>query len=248
MCGRFVAATPPADLAAYFSADFTEERLDPSYNVAPTDPIYGVVATANGRQLQVFRWGLVPMWAKDIKIGSKLINARAETLTTRHAFQSAFGRRRVLLPLDGFFEWKALPHTKTKQPMFIRRLDGEPMAVAGLWESWRDRGGNTGVDGGDGAGRRLHSATLITVRANAAMETVHDRMPAILPVSAWAQWLDPGNQDLDSLGALLVPSPDELLTMRPVSNAVNNVRNNGPELIDGLDPASLADAGRLEGL
>jgi putative SOS response-associated peptidase YedK len=228
MCGRFVSSTPPDELARYFNASPPETTLAPSHNVAPTDDIYAVVDAPGRSRLEIFHWGLVPFWAKDIKIGSKMINARAETLTTRNAFKPALLKRRCLIPLDGFFEWKKLAGTKLKQPMFIHRVDGEPLAVAGLWETWRDR------DNPDHA--VLHSATIITTAANATMAPVHDRMPVILAPVTWAEWLDPGNDDLASLGALLVPAPVGLLTMHPVSTAVNNVRFNGAELIDPADP------------
>lgn len=239
MCGRFVAATPPDELAAYFGATLAEtfaeggEPPPPNYNVAPTSDIYAVVDTPRGRELTVFHWGLVPVWAKDTKIGSKMINARAETLLEKRSFTPAFKQRRCIVPLDGFFEWKApagdAAGSKVKQPYFIHRLDGEPLAVAGLWERWRDKATPAGDEP-----LTLHSATLITVGANATMAPIHDRMPALLPASSWSQWLDPSNHDLVSLGELLVPAPNDLLTMHPVSTAVGNVRNKGPELIDPI--------------
>jgi putative SOS response-associated peptidase YedK len=233
MCGRFVAATPADELAKYFDAMVSEQLVEyedePNYNTAPTNDIYGIVETPRGRELQVFRWGLIPVWAKDMKIGSKMINARAETLTTKNAFKPAFQRRRMLVPMDGFYEWQKRSGSKTKQPMFIHRLDGEPLAIAGLWESWRDPAQSD-------PNVRLHSATIITVAANETMAPIHDRMPAVLAPSAWNDWLDPDNRDMESIGALLVPAPKGLLTVEPVSIAVNNVRNNGAELIEPVDP------------
>jgi putative SOS response-associated peptidase YedK len=228
MCGRFVSSTPPDELARYFSATPADTALPPSYNVAPTNDIYAVVDSADGPRLEVFHWGLVPIWAKDPRIGSKLINARAETLVTKNAFKPAMRKRRCLIPIDGFYEWKAIVGSKTKQPMFIHRVDGAPLAVAGLWETWRDRN--------DPEQRSLHSATIITTAANATMAPVHDRMPAILAPANWGQWMDRGNDDLATLGALLVPAPPGLLTMHPVSSAVNNVRSGGPELTQPADP------------
>jgi putative SOS response-associated peptidase YedK len=148
-------------------------------------------------------------------------------------------KKRCLSPMDGFYEWKAGepggPVTKSgkpaKQPMFINRLDGEPLAVAGLWSAWRDPAGDPSADW-------LHSATIITTSANATMTPIHDRMPVILPPSVWDEWLDPAHQDLDVLSGLLVPASDSLLTVRPVSTDVNNVRNKGPELIDPVDPGA----------
>ncbi|MCU1343747.1 MAG: hypothetical protein JWL70_13 [Acidimicrobiia bacterium] len=251
MCGRFVAATPPAELAQYFDVTLSEQVLAaehrPTYNGAPTDDIYGIVHTARGRELQVFRWGLVPLWAKDLKGGAKMINARAETLAVKNAFKPAFQRRRLLVPIDGFYEWKRQPGTKNKQPMFVHRVDGEPLAVAGLWETWRDPT--------DPEGRRLHSATIITVPANRTMEAVHDRMPAVMAPGAWDVWLDPSNEDLGALAGLLASAQDELLTMHAVSPAVNSVRTNHPELTAPLEVAGpnddwqlFADSGRPQSL
>jgi putative SOS response-associated peptidase YedK len=232
MCGRFVSSTPPDELARYFDAAPPEAALPSSFNVAPTNDVYAVVDTADGRHLEAFHWGLVPMWAKDIKIGSKMINARAETLAEKNSFKPALRKRRCIIPMTGFFEWKTIPGVKTKQPMFIHRLDGEPLAVAGLWETWRDRSAST-AESGD---QVLHSCTVITTAANATMAPVHDRMPVILAPSSWAEWLQWDNDDIGALGRLLVPAPVGLLTMHPVSTAVNNVRTKGPELIDEVEP------------
>jgi putative SOS response-associated peptidase YedK len=238
MCGRFVSSSPPEQISAYFGAEVAAPELPISYNVAPTDDIYGVVDTPSGRRLEVFHWGLVPVWAKDTKIGQRMINARAETLATNGAFKRAFEKYRCIIPADGFYEWQTLPGVgpkgkPDKQPMFIHRLDGEPLALAGLWSTWRDRAG--GVEA-----PWLHSVTIITTQANTTMAPVHDRMPVILSASAWSTWLDRRNTDVDSLGTLLVPATDDLLTLQPVGPAVNNVRNNGPELISALDEAGLS--------
>jgi putative SOS response-associated peptidase YedK len=225
MCGRFVAATPPDQVAAYFGAA-AEALLEPSWNVAPTNDVYAVLEDGGTRHLDAFRWGLIPSWAKDPKIGSRMINARAETLAEKNAYKAAFRKRRCLVPADGFYEWKALPGQKRKQPYFIHRADGEPVAFAGLWEVWR---------GPERDQEPLRTATIITTEANETMAPVHDRMPVILPASAWGDWLDRDNDDLETLGRLLVPAPPTLLTLRPVSTEVNNVRNKGPELIDEVE-------------
>ena len=180
----------------------------------------------------MFHWGLVPVWAKDTKIGSKMINARAETITEKSVFKSVFKKQRVIIPMDGFFEWQqgseGAALTKagkpSKQPMFIHRLDGEPLAVAGLWTTWRDK--NAGPDA-----PWLHSCTIITTAANGTMTPVHDRMPVMLPAATWNEWLDPANGNVEELQRLLIPAPDNLLTMHKVSTDVNNVRNRGAELI-----------------
>ncbi|HEX9260145.1 MAG TPA: SOS response-associated peptidase, partial [Acidimicrobiales bacterium] len=160
MCGRFVSATPPDQLAAYFGADVGPETLPARYNVAPTNDIWAVVETATGRRLEAVHWGLVPSWAKDVKLGQKMINARAETLLEKNVFKAALKRRRCLVPVDGFYEWKAVPGRKAKQPYYIHRSDGEPLAFAGLWETWRDPAGGSDAP-------VLHSATIVTVAANA---------------------------------------------------------------------------------
>src|SRR5215510_9246763 len=164
-----------------------------------------------------------------------MINARAETLATKNAYKPALKRRRCLIPADGFYEWKKLPDSKRKQPYFISRPDGERFAFAGLWEVWRgpkDAEGNRTED-------PLRSCTIITTTPNDTMALIHDRMPVILPPSAWDAWLDPANDDVEALGRLLVPAPAELITMHPVSVEVSNVRNRGPHLsepITVIDP------------
>ncbi len=239
MCGRYVSTSPPDQIARYFAAVPTETSLPANYNTAPTNDVYGIVEGADGvRRLEVFHWGLVPVWAKDMKIASKMINARSEGLATKPAFKAAFKRKRCLIPMDGFYEWKVTPGLvgpkgkPAKQPMFVHRLDGEPLAVAGLWEAWKDPANPDGP--------WLHSCSVITTNANETMSAVHDRMPVILPPAAWGTWLDRGNDDLVSLGQLLVPAPDNLLTMHTVSTAVNNVRNRGEDLIAPVDPGTPA--------
>jgi putative SOS response-associated peptidase YedK len=228
MCGRFVSASNPEEIAAYFDAAPPQTELTPSYNVAPTTDIYAVVEGADGsRRVEVFHWGLIPVWAKDVKIGQKMINARAETVATKGAYKADFKRHRCLIPMDGFYEWHAQPDRKPKQPYFVHRVDGEPLAVAGLWSTWRDKAAGPDADW-------LHSCTIVTTTANATMATIHDRMPVILPASAWETWLDPDNQDLDSLGKLLVPAPDTLLTLHPISTDVNKVANDDAHLIDPI--------------
>ena len=230
MCGRFVSATPADEVAQYFDAEAPESALEPSWNVAPTNDIYVVLEDGGVRRVAPHHWGLVPIWAKSPALGNKMINARAEGLADKNAFKHAFKRRRCIVPVDGFYEWQKLEGQKVKQPYFISRPDGEPLAFAGLWEEWKgpDRSGD----------QRLRSATIITTEANATMAPVHDRMPVILPPSAWDAWLDEDNADLDTLGRLLVPAPPEILTLRPVSTEVNNVRNKGAQLIERVEPAA----------
>lgn len=238
MCGRFVSASPPDEIARYFDAESPETALEPSYNVAPTNDVYAVTSDGGVRRVEAYHWGLVPKWAKDPKVGSKMINARSETLAAKNAYKSAFKRRRCIIPADGFYEWQRKPDAEPKpkgkkQPHYIHSSDGAPLAIAGLWEVWRPKSDSKGDEGGGGEGdETLHSCTIITTTPNATMAQLHDRMPVLLPASAWDEWLDPDNDDLETLGKLLVPAPAELITTYPVSTAVNSVRNKGPELLD----------------
>ena len=235
MCGRYVAAAPPSEIAKYFgAATLSETVLEPSFNVAPTNEVYAVVERDDERVLDHFRWGLVPLWAKDLAIGSKMINARSEGIATKNAYRHAFRKQRCIIPADGFFEWKVIQGEKRKQPMFIHRVDGEPLAFAGLWETWR---------GPDRDGDPLYTCTIITTSANETMAPVHDRMPVILPPDLWEQWLDPDMRDTDELVKFLKPAPASLLTLYPVSTAVNNVRNKGVEIL--VPKADVPEPGQL---
>jgi putative SOS response-associated peptidase YedK len=236
MCGRFVSSSPPDELAKYFDVEAVAESvLEPSFNVAPTSDVYVVVETGGLRRLDTFHWGLVPFWSKDPAAGNKMINARAETIAVKNAYKHSFTKRRCIIPADGFFEWKKVPGQKTKQPYFIQRSDGEPMAFAGLWEIWRP------ADDVERTSDPLRSCTIITGQPNEKVAAIHDRMPVMLPPSAWDVWLDPENDDLDALGKLLVPAPASLLHVHPVSRAVNNTRENGPELIEPAPEAAGQD-------
>ncbi len=193
-----------------------------------------MVADASAeRAVETFHWGLVPSWAKDTKIGSKMINARSETIAEKPAFKGLLKKHRLLIPMDGFYEWQqgaeGGPVTKAgkpaKQPMFIHRADGELLAVAGLWTTWRDR--TLGPDA-----PWLHSCAVITTGANDTMTPIHNRMPVILPSNRWTEWLDPTNADIAALQGLLLPAANDVLTMHAVSTEVNNVRNTGAQLID----------------
>ena len=185
------------------------------------------------RELRVVRWGLVPSWAKDVSIGSRMINARAETVSTKPAFRRAFARHRCLLPADGFYEWQAAgdgPHAR-KQPYFIHRPDGGVLAFAGIYELWRDRA----VPDGD-PDAWLWTAAIITTRAPDNLGQIHDRTPMVIEPARWADWLDPGQTDEATLRGLLAPAVSGGLTSYPVSTEVNSVRHNGPRLIEPVDP------------
>jgi putative SOS response-associated peptidase YedK len=231
MCGRFVSSSPPDELAKYFDVEQVAEKvLEPSFNVAPSNDVYVVLEQGGTRKLDAFHWGLIPFWAKDVKTGLKMINARAETVTSSGAYKHAFKKRRCIIPADGFYEWQKLAGRKAKQPMFIHRADGEPIAFAGLWELWRP------PDAKDDDDAIIRSCTIITGEPNDKVRPIHDRMPVMLPPNAWEQWLDPDNDDVESLSTLLVPAPSELLEVWAVSTAVNNVGSKGAELLTRVDP------------
>ncbi len=245
MCGRFVAASSPTLLAERFHAEETIEATVPDYNVAPREDVTVVRERAGEdhtrRLLSRLRWGLVPAWAKDPSVGDRMINARAETLTTSSAFQVAFAKRRCLIPADGFYEWRRVPPppgTKRarREPFFIHRRDGEPMAFAGLWAVWKVPEPLVGTIGSDDGW--LRSCSIVTTEANALLEPVHDRMPVVLPERAWDEWLDPApvaGERAAVLTQLLVPAPDEWFEMFAVSDRVNRVLEKGPELVRPLD-------------
>ena len=219
MCGRFTQQRSDTELAEIFEAEPLTDDPGGRYNVAPTDPASIVVEKDERRALTAYRWGLVPFWAKDRSIGSRLINARAETLATSNAFRESFAKRRCLVPADGFYEWRRDPGRR--QPFVFRRVDGAPLAFAGLWSGWRDRE----------SGEVLRTFTIITTGPNDLMAPIHDRMPVVLPASAWDTWLDPALEDIGELQGLLVPMAGDDLEAYPVETLVNNVRNDGPALI-----------------
>ncbi len=248
MCGRFVATAPPGELADYFQAVLSESVKDgqveapaPNYNVAPTNQVTTVRARDGHRELDLMKWGLVPSWAKDPKIGSKMINARSETAAEKPAFRSAIKKRRCLVPADGFYEWAKVPGQKTKQPYFITRSDGEPIVFAGLWEAWKPKPGSEAEElaTADGASPQdlawLISCTLMTTTPNREMREIHNRMPVLVPPAWWDRWLDP-EVPVEVVAELFHPAPDDLLTLTPISTMVNNVRNRGREL---LEPVAL---------
>ncbi len=242
MCGRYAAAKDPAALVEEFEVEAApEETLAPDYNVAPTKKVYLVVDKAKDevseRALVIGRWGLVPSWAKDPSIGSRMINARAETVADKPAFRRAFAKRRCLIPADGYYEWY-LPTSPDapvgkggkplKQPFFIHPADGSSLAMAGLYEWWRDP---TRPDDDPQAWRL--TCTVITTEASDEVGRIHDRMPMTIGRADWETWLNPGNSPSEVTG-LLVPAATAALDAYPVSTAVNSVRNNGPELIAPL--------------
>ena len=235
MCGRFVSASPPEEIGKYFdTADVAEKLLEPSYNVAPTNDVYVVTEDGGTRRLDAYHWGLVPFWAKSPAAGSKMINARAETIAEKNAYRRPFAKRRCIIPADGFYEWKKIPGQKTKQPMYMHRPDDEPFAFAGLWELWRPKTEDGAYS--DDESTWIRSCTIITGEPNEKVRPVHDRMPVMLPWDAWETWLDPTIQDIEVATKLLVPAPSSIIDLYPVSTEVNNVRNHGLHLLDRVDP------------
>jgi putative SOS response-associated peptidase YedK len=238
VCGRYAASRNPDDLVEEFEVvEPPEQVLEPSWNVAPTQDVYAVIerppraepeATAQ-RRLRVARWGLVPSWAKDPSIGNRMINARMETVHEKSAFRKAFAKRRALLPADGYFEWYGEVKGK-KQPFFIRPADGGVLAMAGLYELWRDPSVPKDAD----VDPWLWTVTVLTTTATDELGRIHDRMPLLVERERYSEWLDPELDDPDRLRSLLVPAAPGRLTAFPVATTVNNVKNDGPELVQPL--------------
>ena len=222
MCGRFTQERPVSDLAEIFGAEPLVDDEGGHYNVAPTDEALVVVQRDERRAITAYRWGLIPHWATEAKIGSRMFNARAETLASSPAFSRAFQRRRCLVPVDSFYEWKR--EGTIRQPYRVVRADGKPLVLAGLWAGWRDPSTD--------AVRRTFA--IVTTTPNHALSDLHDRMPVIIPDDAWARWLSPLPSDRGELLGLLEPSDDVTLNVYPVGRLVNDVRQDGPELIEPL--------------
>ena len=227
MCGRFSSTSQLQFLLEQFRAEpMGVEGHQPSWNVAPASDILVVTASSDGaRQLRALKWGLVPRWAKDPSGANRMINLRAETVREKKGWKSTLARKRCIIPIDGFYEWQDQGKGQRKQPFYITSRDFSPLALAGLWSTWRD----------PESGEELFTCTILTTSANGLMESVHHRMPVILAPEDWDAWLDPENTDADELAKLLVPAPEEMLTLWPVDPAVGNVRNNRPELQEPLE-------------
>ena len=220
MCGRYTLSTPGAAVAELLELD-SAPRLAPRYNIAPTQES-AVVRLADGRRsLAGLRWGLVPYWAADPSIGSRMINARSETVAEKPAFRSSLRRRRCLVPADGFYEWRRTP--AGKQPYLIRLCGGGPFAFAGLWERWVPHDGEP-----------IESFTILTTRPNELIATLHDRMPVILPARHHGLWLDPAESAPERLTSVLRPFPAEEMEAFPVSTLVNAPANDVPECVAPL--------------
>jgi putative SOS response-associated peptidase YedK len=229
MCGRARLSSDVSEIKLAFSIppERPAPNFAPSWNVAPTDslPIVRFDPRSAERSLDLARWGLVPYWAKDIKIGYSTFNAKADGIDTRPAFREPFQRRRCLVPLDSFYEWKK--EGKERQPYAVALADRRLMAMAGLWDSWRSRDGE-----------RVRSFTIVTTAPNELLAPLHDRMPVILAPEHWPLWLGETPADPAQLKALLVPYPANDMAIWPVGPQVGNVKNNDPSLIE---PVALAD-------
>ncbi len=242
MCGRYALVSQPQELAAEFEFAAPIE-IRPRYNIAPTQevpvvrlddaalpaapdgaprrPVVRQAEAGGGRRLDVLRWGLIPHWAQDPKIAYRTINARSETVATQPAFRGPFRRRRCLVPASGFFEWRKSDAAgrQPKQPHYVRRKDGRPMAFAGLWDRWQRADGDA-----------IESFTILTTEANALVRPCHDRMPVILSPEHYDLWLDP-QTPIERLRPLLAPCPAQWLEMVPVGRRVNNPRNDDSSCI-----------------
>jgi putative SOS response-associated peptidase YedK len=220
MCGRYALYGPHSRNRDYFGVDEWPDFSD-HYNIAPSAVVPIIRKAPDGRRVaNMLRWGLIPNWAKDETIGAKLNNARGESVAEKPSFRSAYRKRRCLVPANGFYEWQQVPGQKWKQPYYITLADGNPMAMAGLWESWTDP-----------AGEIIRTFCIITTEANEVMAPIHDRMPVLIRPDAWSAWLDPGT-DLTTIDPLITTAQPEEITTRAVSRKVSNAREEGPELID----------------
>jgi putative SOS response-associated peptidase YedK len=218
MCGRYTLTTPAERLAEEFGFKDSSVELPQSYNVAPTQGVAAVLEEGAGRRLEVLRWGLIPPWADDPQIGSRMINARSETAPEKPSFRRAFRERRCLIPADGFYEWQRT--NGAKQPFYIHMEDGRPFAFAGLWESW-----------GRGGEGEIRTCTILTTGTNAVVGEIHERMPVIVAPDAYDVWLDPASER-DELTGLLAPYPEDEMEAYPVSRFVNSPSNNDPRCVE----------------
>ena len=217
MCGRYTLIADLGDLAQRFEFDGSYFSYDPGYNIAPTESVL-TVRNMEGREAAFMKWGLIPFWAKDPKIGARMINARAETVAEKPAFRKALKKRRCLVLADGYYEWQKTP--VGKRPFRIVMRSGEPFALAGLWETWKEPQGNV-----------VPSCTIITTAANDFLAPIHNRMPVILPRDKEKMWLDRDPDHAADLTDILTPYSDEGMDAYEVSTMVNYARNDGPEVI-----------------
>lgn len=224
MCGRFTSSAKPKEVEKEFNAKVSDEKLfAPRFNIAPTQTIAVVLDSGGERIIEGLRWGLIPGWAKDESIGSKMINARAETLAEKPSFKNAFKSRRCIIPASGFYEWQK-KGTGAKQPFYFHLKEKAVFGFAGLYEHWLDRE----------TGEQIETCTIITTEANELLEPIHDRMPVILKARDYERWLAAKEKDTDKLQKLLIPYPAEEMASYAVSRAVNSPTSDSPELINSL--------------
>jgi putative SOS response-associated peptidase YedK len=246
MCGRFALKTPPKILGLILQAEISNnlETFEPRFNIAPSSSVPVILFQNSKKVMESLKWGLIPSWAKDPSIGFKLANARAETVTEKPSFRSAFKKQRCLVPVDGFYEWNQ--STKPKQPYYFFMKDEKPFFIAGLWEYWKahqsptqshkDTKNNIKLDKEEKKEpeQGITTFTLITTEANAVLAKVHDRMPVILDPKDYEAWLDPNNQDLGELQKFLKPYDASKMDSYPVSTFVSNARNQGEKCMERL--------------
>ena len=223
MCGRFSLYTDMEQMKERFDVQFVsnEEDYYPNYNIAPSQSVVAIINDGNSNRMGQLRSGLIPSWAKDEKIGYKMINARSETVDVKPSYHNAFTQRRCIIPMNSFYEWIA--NEKEKIPMLIKMKNNELFGVAGIWETWKRENEET-----------VHSCTILTTEANYLVKTIHDRMPVILPPEMFGNWLDPNLRDKDRLKAMLSPFESALMEAYPVSKEVNTPKNNYAELLNSL--------------
>jgi putative SOS response-associated peptidase YedK len=221
MCGRFLLSVDPADIQDAFPNFIFHNQIKQRFNIAPSQPVL-VLPNNSSFIADHFLWGLIPSWAKDPSIGSRMINARAETLAEKPAFRGPYKYHRCLILANGFYEWQEQPGTKVKIPFFIRLKNGKPFAFAGLWDEWLSPDGS-----------QIKSCAIITINPNSLIAPIHNRMPVILPPVTYSNWLDPSPRSANTLQDLLIPYSAEEMTASPVSTYVNNPANNGPKCIAG---------------
>jgi putative SOS response-associated peptidase YedK len=219
MCGRFTLSSDPNTIQETFFGVKVPPEMSARYNISPTQPV-AVIPNDGENAVDFFTWGLIPSWAKDPSIGSRMINARAETLAEKPSFRSAYRRRRCLILADGFYEWKPEPGSSSKTPYYFRLESGDPFGIAGLWEQW------FAPDGSE-----IKSCTIITTEPNDLVSKVHNRMPVILPEDGYGRWLEVSEVDPERLQPLLAPYPSIEMLAYPVSRLVNSPANDQPELV-----------------
>jgi putative SOS response-associated peptidase YedK len=217
MCGRYTLKTPAGVLTERFDIEESSTSITSSYNIAPTQQVATVLAENGKRKLEMLHWGLIPSWAKDPKVGNRMINARAETVAEKPSYRKAFQERRCLIVADGFYEWQKTDNGK--QPFYIRMEDESPFAFAGLWESWRNGG-------------EIRSCTIITTTPNELAASIHNRMPVILHPEDYDMWLDPDFEEREPLTSLLKPFPAEAMEAYPVSRRINKPANNDAGVVE----------------